>query len=174
MNASDSLFDGIFEQITKSIATRSTRRSFLGRASKVFLGVLGIELLPALPFDPRAYGHPAGPMVDCTQTKYCGAYGRICSGCDNANGDTACPDITATGCETGTGQWNACCDIPNLGGRIVQYYDCFTNLTAPSCNNKCTNGTVCDPLKDAYAPPTGKTTYCCSYIKITTVHCAPT
>jgi len=150
MDPSSSTFaDRAIEQVSRALAARSSRRSFLGKLTAVALGTLGIELLPLGPFDARALGQPA---VNCANYKLCGATGYLCSGCIGGPG---CP----SGCSSGDSAWCAGC-LSDDGSVYynVCYYDCCTNGTPPTCSNACSN----DNCVSGLWCPSGVTTYCCS------------
>jgi hypothetical protein len=145
----ETLSDRIVAQIARRVAGCGTRRSFLERAARVLLGVLGIELLPALPVDARPHGRDApGPAKDpnCTDPQYCGIHGKLCGNCGGS--DTGCP----AGCSQGPSYWWACCSH-----RLYLYYDCCTSGSAPDCGAICQGPNPCGT-----SPWCGGTTYCCT------------
>src|SRR5438132_6602396 len=136
----------LVEDFSRNIASRCTRRSLLGRLSRVALGVLGIQLLPVLPFDRRVHAfHSSGDP--CTDNwMLCGAQGTLCQYCPNG-GQIQCP--TGSGCsflQYGNGTWCACCLNPDTGqGRTICYYDCCVcgTYNSSGCRVACGNGTNC-------------------------------
>ena len=165
--------DRILEHMCRTLAGRSTRRSFLGRAAQVLMGAVGVELVAALPFEPP--GQQAAVVAQ--DWRYCGAYGWLCSGVAGMTNDTSCDN---TGCQTGTSgpgpyMWMACCTNPATGASVyVEYHDCYTTGNPPPNNGKTIGpkGAVCDAAKDVYGFPAGAR-YCCSYVKVTANPCTP-
>jgi len=123
--------DDIIEQVCKNVAGRSTRRSILGRAARLALGLLGIEIVPAaLSKETWARTEAAMQAVDCSYWKYCGAYGWLCAGCGGA--DNSCPE----GCTSYNQVWFGCCEDPNGVNKLIAYVDCCTALpqNVPTCD----------------------------------------
>lgn len=158
MDLSENLLDEACEQIARALAARSTRRSWLGRAAKLVLGALGIELaLPAIPVDAQ----PADPLAP--EWQKCGAYGYLCGSDCGTGDDYSCPG----GCLPGS-FWHACCPRPAGGAVEINYYDCFLqpNGKLPNCTSKTERDKAAScnvPLKRVYRDFwTGE--YCCSFI----------
>jgi len=167
MNSSETFADLAFERLSRALAGRSTRRSLLGRAGRLMLAALGIQLLPAQPFDARALGQQTGQQCVGILPQYCGVYGTPCSFCGGGASDNACPP--GSGCTQGSSFWCACCNI-GVTNRIVRYYDCCRTGTPLGCTPTCLDGVNCDPGKIAWCPAgTGK--YCCTVVTVTQQLC---
>ncbi|MBI3468106.1 MAG: hypothetical protein HY000_34300 [Planctomycetes bacterium] len=152
MSGSEPVADAVFERIARRVAARSTRRSILGRASRFFLGVLGIELVAPILRDGRRADALQPP--GCNFWKYCGADGILCASCSGGS-DSSCP----SGCHSHNEVWFACCGKPMVGPVLIAYLDCCTTGTPPSCSLSCGNdGCQVDPRVWC---PAGEN-YCCS------------
>jgi hypothetical protein len=108
-------FDKLFENATRRVGNRITRRSFMGRmalaTSAVGVGGLAVKPSPQV----SNCGHP------CSNT-----------GCDS----TTCGCTTCHGCPSGTcagGAWYMCTSICNTG-YYTRYLDCLTSST---CRTYC-------------------------------------
>ncbi len=162
MTNSDSRCDRFCEDLARALAGRSTRRSVLGKAAGVLLGVLGFKFLPPLPSQAQAMGLAPAWMK-------CGAYGNLCgTNCGTGN-DFTCP----VNCPTG-GYWRACCVDTSGIGWYIDYFDCFlASGAAPACPTKTSNmsGDCTDqkPLYRGDPPRTGD--YCCSFVNDTGIPC---
>ncbi len=169
MNTMQTFIDETCEQIVRAVAGRSTRRSFLGRASRFVLGILGFELLPALPVN-------AQPAAATPPWMKCGAYGAMCATDCGQTSDFECPGNCAKG-----GSWRACCCCPAGSCLYLDYFDCFlVTGNRPNCGNNKTkgaNGLKCLGISETQPKPlyrdsqTGN--FCCSVVQGTGVPCTP-
>lgn len=161
---SRTVVDDLSEKVAERMARTSTRRSFLGQASRILFGILGIQLLPARP----VIANGADPAWDA-----CGAYGSLCkTDCGGASDNTC-----ITGCMVGPTAWAACCTDPANGSVTIKYYDCFkvSGAKPPCTKTEASKGLACittDAPKPTYGLPSGSV-YCCSIIRNTGVVCTP-
>jgi methylamine dehydrogenase light chain len=86
--------DKIVERMTRAIAQRTSRRSFLARVGKVILGAAVIPLLPIDRVVREAAGASKLPKgieddTSCDYWKYCAVDGYLCTCCGGGSHD--CP-----------------------------------------------------------------------------------
>lgn len=133
MTEDRSFVDGFVADFSRHIAGGSTRRSLLGRSSKLLLGLLGIKVLPLRPVDARTMSTGG----NCSDPQYCGTHGTPCASCGGGGTDTVCP----TGSTKGTTSWSACCETNEY-----EYYDCCARAPNPNtCGPTCIGSDDCDP-----------------------------
>lgn len=146
--------DQLFEHLTRAIAQRTSRRSFLARLGALAVGGMIIPLLPVdrvtasaraqiLPTLPPGAPVPAGmeamakhgnPNDDsaCDYWKYCAIDGYLCSCCGGGSHD--CPP----GASPSPTSWVGTCKHPGDGkDYIVSYRDCCGKTPCGRC--LCTN-----------------------------------
>ena len=129
--------DKIVENTTRSIGTKTTRRSFIARLSAV---MFGSALVPVLPIDRiggRAFatdgnktGNPGDPgdPSSCDYWRYCAVDGYLCSCCGGSV--TSCPP----GAEPSPITWVGTCRNPADGkDYIVSYNDCCGKHACGQC-----------------------------------------
>jgi methylamine dehydrogenase light chain len=123
--------DQLFEQTSRSLARRTSRRSLLGSLGQLLTGA---ALLPLLPFDrgSRAHAADAEPAVDgpesCQYWKYCAIDGFLCACCGGTA--TSCPPGTAPSPIT----WIGTCHNPADGrDYMVSYNDCCGKTSCGNC-----------------------------------------
>ena len=120
--------DRWFTTVTRNVARRSSRRSFLGRTVAVLLGGAGFPLLPVAraqePARAPAPGEPdpstaAGDPANCDYWRHCAIDGFLCSCCGGTQ--RSCPP----GTEMSPVTWIGTCRNPvdNLE-YIISYNDC--------------------------------------------------
>jgi hypothetical protein len=132
MSEDRSFIDGFVEDFSRHVAGGSTRRSLLGRSTKLLLGLLGIKVLPLRLVDARTTASGS----NCSNAQYCGIHGIPCASCTTGS-DTACP----TGSTQGTDYWSACCETNEY-----EYYDCCARTNNPHlCGSECIGADDCDP-----------------------------
>ncbi|MCL6608692.1 MAG: methylamine dehydrogenase (amicyanin) small subunit [Geminicoccaceae bacterium] len=128
------LFDQLFEAFTRRIASRSSRRSFIGRVGAASIGA---GILPLLPVDRRGGAKAAGlegwkpqardPM-SCDYWRHCSLDGYLCL-CAGG-GLTSCPPGTAIS----PSSWVASCHNPEDGqSYLIAYRDCCGKNIARRC-----------------------------------------
>jgi methylamine dehydrogenase light chain len=126
--------DKIVERMTRAVAQRSSRRSFLARVGKV---ILGAAMIPLLPIDrvvreAAAAGAklPKGIEDDtsCDYWKYCAVDGYLCTCCGGGSHD--CPP----GATPSPTSWVGTCRHPSDGkDYIVSYRDCCGQASCGRC-----------------------------------------
>ncbi len=129
--------DGIVERLTRRVAQRTSRRSFLVRLGKL---ALGGAMLPLLPIDrvtgkAHAQGyneeHAAGEgggETSCDYWRYCAFDGFLCSCCGGSI--TECP----AGTVASPTAWVGTCKHPSDGrAYIVAYRDCCGKAQCDRC-----------------------------------------
>lgn len=129
-------FDRFFEQGTRSVAQRSSRRGFIVGAGKIL--VASAFTLPVLPFD-RTSAHAAGhggaeakkkepTDTDCDYWRYCSVDGFLCTCCGGSI--TTCPPGTTPSAVS----WVGTCRNPADGrDYLVSYNDCCGRTTCGKC-----------------------------------------
>jgi len=141
--------DRIVESSARSLAQRTSRRSFIGVLGRILTGSL---LIPLLPIDriqraeaatgpegspgkmpAAAKGKSAGKpytedQQNCEYWKYCAIDGFLCSCCGGTS--SSCPPGTATSPIT----WIGTCHNPGDGrDYIVSYNDCCGKTSCGNC-----------------------------------------
>ncbi|HEV2229019.1 MAG TPA: methylamine dehydrogenase light chain [Steroidobacteraceae bacterium] len=125
-------FDRLFEQSSRSLASRTSRRSLLAVLGQALTGA---ALLPLLPVGrgSRALAGDVTPKTpgpeNCEYWKYCAIDGFLC----------ACCGGTSTSCPPGTGSspitWVGTCHNPGDGrDYIVSYNDCCGKASCGTCD----------------------------------------
>lgn len=120
--------DRLVEWLSRGIARRSSRRSFLARLAAA---VAGGMLLPVLPVDRLASrGHAAeeGDPTSCDYWRYCAVDGYLCSCCGGAPGK--CPP----GSSPSPTSWVGTCQYPGDGAMyLIAYRDCCGKDSCGRC-----------------------------------------
>ncbi|HEY6393828.1 MAG TPA: methylamine dehydrogenase light chain [Candidatus Binataceae bacterium] len=124
--------DKFFENLSRSVAQRTSRRSFLARAGRVILGAAIIPLLPVNRVPPAnsAERKPANLKDDtqCDYWKYCAIDGFLCSCCGGGSHD--CPP----GATPSPTSWVGTCHHPGENrDYIVSYRDCCGKTPCGRC-----------------------------------------
>jgi methylamine dehydrogenase light chain len=120
--------DRWFTQLTRSVARRSSRRSFLARLATLVVGGAAVPLLPVdraagasrvpAPGEPDP-GTPQGDPANCEYWRHCAIDGFLCSCCGGTQ--HACPP----GTEMSPVTWIGTCRNPADGkDYIISYNDC--------------------------------------------------
>jgi methylamine dehydrogenase light chain len=124
--------DRLFEESSRQLARRTSRRSVLGTLGRLLTGA---ALLPLLPIDRGSRAHAAEPAPkadspeSCQYWKYCAIDGYLCSCCGGSS--TACPPGTAPSPIS----WVGTCHNPADGrDYMVSYNDCCGKTTCGTCD----------------------------------------
>jgi len=121
-----SWFDRCFESSARTVAARTSRRSFVARLATLLLGTTAMPLLPVMRTG-RAQGAelPASAKHDwddpqkCDYWAYCATDGWLCAGCGGTS--SKCPP----GTEPSPIAWIGTCKNPGNGkSYVVAYNDC--------------------------------------------------
>jgi len=131
--------DRLTEQVTRTLARRTSRRSLLA----VLGGTLAGSTLPVLPIArasggrssypgvaPQTTGNPEDPgdPTSCDYWRYCAMDGYLCSCCGGAR--NACPP----GTEMSPITWIGTCQNPADGkAYIISYNDCCGRTSCGRC-----------------------------------------
>jgi methylamine dehydrogenase light chain len=128
--------DNRTERMTRTVAHKNGRRSFLTKAG---VAVAGGGLLPVLPFDRnfgQAFANETAEAADpndptsCDYWRYCALDGALCNDCGGTL--TSCPP----GSEASKVSWVGTCHNPNDDkDYLVSYNDC--------CGKAMCNGNAC-------------------------------
>jgi methylamine dehydrogenase light chain len=122
----EALIDRLFESSTRSVASRTSRRSFLGRLGMMLVGTAAIPLLPVVRGSAAEAAEPGGTATpswgdpkQCDYWAYCAVDGWLCSACGGTS--SKCPP----GSEPSPISWVGTCKNPGDGkSYIVSYNDC--------------------------------------------------
>ena len=133
------VFDRLFENLSRGVAHRTSRRSALTKLGKLALGAA--ITLPVLPFDrtnAHAAGHGGGAKgsvqddTSCEYWRYCAIDGFLCTCCGGTI--NSCPP----GTEASKVAWIGTCHNPKDGkDYLISYNDCCgsTPCGRCACNN---------------------------------------
>jgi len=116
MKLIDGLFDKLFEQQTRQLAQRSSRRGMLKTLGGLLVGAGSIPLLPvARAAAAESPGHPVeeGDPASCDYWRYCAIDGFLCSCCGGS--ENTCPP----GTEMSPVTWIGTCRNPADGRNYV-------------------------------------------------------
>jgi len=123
-----SRLDRWLEDSARGLARTAGRRSFLARAGRLSLGILGASSLPLLPVAradnesrplPDDVDGPEGDSADCNYWRHCAIDGFLCECCGGSV--TACPPGTTSSPVT----WVGTCLNPADGEHyMISYNDC--------------------------------------------------
>lgn len=131
----ESKFDEIFESISRVVAQRTSRRSFLG---KVGIFATGTMLIPLLPMDRRgSKAHATGlsgfhpqthDYTECNYWRHCSLDGYLCDCC--GGGLTDCPPGTGLS----PSSWVSSCYNPDDHKEyLIAYRDCCGKNICKRC-----------------------------------------
>ena len=132
--------DRLFEKSSRSLAQRTSRRSFVAVLGQILTGTM---LLPLLPIDRVSRAEAASPETaeappahkaaredpqNCEYWKYCAIDGYLCSCCGGSS--HSCPPGTAMSPIT----WIGTCHNPaDSRDYIVSYNDCCGKTSCGNC-----------------------------------------
>jgi methylamine dehydrogenase light chain len=130
MRTLNQALDGLFERVSRGIARREGRRSFLARAGAVLVGASAAPLLPIarasadshttrVPAPNEDIEGPEGDPSVCEYWRHCAIDGSLCSCCGGSQ--THCPP----GTEIAPVTWVGTCRNPVDGkDYLISYNDC--------------------------------------------------
>lgn len=128
------MIDSKIESLTRAIAQRTSRRSFLAYVAKIVLGAAAIPLLPVDRVARAAEKAPArtpkgiNDDTTCDYWKYCAIDGFLCTCCGGASHD--CPP----GAAPSPTSWVGTCHNPgDKRDYIVSYRDCCGKTGCGKC-----------------------------------------
>ncbi|MCB1542788.1 MAG: amine dehydrogenase [Rhodoblastus sp.] len=125
------LLDKLFEQQTRHLAQRSSRRGMLKAIGGLLVGAGTIPLLPvARAAAADAPGRPTekGDPASCDYWRYCAIDGFLCSCCGGS--ENTCPP----GTEMSPVTWIGTCRNPADGRNyVISYNDCCGKTTCGRC-----------------------------------------
>ncbi len=114
--------DSLVEQLTRTVAQRTSRRGFLARMGKLMLGGMVLPLLPIdrvlgsaqaqMTMGPSGTGRNDDPST-CDYWRYCGFDGNLCGCCGGSH--TECP----AGTIMSPTSWVGTCQDPNDGKEYI-------------------------------------------------------
>lgn len=126
--------DSLFEDSTRSLARRTSRRSLLGTLGRMLTGA---ALIPLLPMDRSGRAQAAGSDTgtdgqndpnSCNYWRYCAIDGFLCSCCGGSA--HSCPPGTDPSPIT----WIGTCHNPGDGhDYVVSYNDCCGKASCGNC-----------------------------------------
>jgi methylamine dehydrogenase light chain len=126
-----SIIDRIFEQRSRRLAQRSSRRGLLKGLGGMLVGAAAVPLLPvARNAEAQSNGMPQeqGDPNSCDYWRYCAIDGFLCSCCGGSY--NSCPP----GTEMSPITWIGTCHNP-VDGRnyVISYNDCCGKSSCGSC-----------------------------------------
>ncbi len=129
--------DRVFENSTRALAKRTSRRSLLATLGRMLTGAALLPLLPIdrgaraatpQPGEATAAAAPGDPSQSCEYWKYCAIDGYLCSCCGGSS--TSCPPGTQPSPIT----WIGTCHNPSdKRDYIVSYNDCCGKVSCGKC-----------------------------------------
>jgi len=124
--------DRVFEQSSRSLAQRTSRRSVLAALGRVLTGAALLPLLPSERSSRAEASEAAVSALDnpqsCEYWKYCAIDGFLCSCCGGSS--HSCPPGTAPSPIT----WIGTCHNPaDARDYIVSYNDCCGKTSCGNC-----------------------------------------
>ena len=159
-----SWFDSWSVRMSRTLASRTSRRSFLTRLGTVLVGTAAYPLLPFARGATDAESNPEDPgdPTSCDYWRYCGMSGLLC----------ACCGGTASSCPPGTEpsviSWLGTCRNPaDNKDYVISYHDCCGKSICPRCG--CTRSEGVEPL---YRPSKSSEINWCTANGNTVVNCS--
>jgi methylamine dehydrogenase light chain len=132
--------DRLFEKSSRSLAQRTSRRSFIAVLGQALTGSILLPLLPidranraeartSPPDSAGAHQAPSDDPMSCEYWKYCAIDGFLCSCCGGSS--HTCPPGTAMS----TIAWIGTCHNPGDGrDYILSYNDCCGKASCGNCS----------------------------------------
>lgn len=128
-------FDRLFETSSRSLASRTARRSFLAQLGGAIAGAAVLPLLPvarnghAAAAEAGKGDQPWNDPKQCDYWAYCSIGGWLCSCCGGTS--SQCPP----GTEASPIAWVGTCKNPNDGkSYVMSYHDCCGATSCGTCN----------------------------------------
>ncbi len=120
--------DKLFEQSSRSVAQRSSRRGFLKVFSTALVGGASIPLLPVARAEKPLQPVESGDSTSCDYWRYCAVDGFLCACCGGTV--NSCPP----GTEMSTITWIGTCQNPDDGrSYVISYNDCCGKTQCGTC-----------------------------------------
>lgn len=121
-------FDRKTGEGSRHLASRTSRRSFLGRLGTGIVGMSALPLLPVLRALAADAPDETGDPQSCDYWRYCAVSGNLCSCCGGS--ETSCPP----GSEPATIHWVGTCHNPaDDKDYLIAYNDCCGKATCERC-----------------------------------------
>ncbi len=159
-----SWFDRWSVRMSRSLASRISRRSFLTRLGTVLAGTAAYPLLPVARGATDAQGNPEDPgdPTSCDYWRYCGMDGALCSCCGGTT--SSCPP----GTEPSVVSWIGTCRNPSDNkDYVISYHDCCGKTICPRC--ACTRNEGVEPI---YRPSKSNEINWCTANANTVINCS--
>jgi methylamine dehydrogenase light chain len=124
------LVDRLFEQKTRQLAQRSSRRGLLKTLGGLLVGAGAIPLLPVARAAAETPARPVeeGDPASCDYWRYCAIDGFLCSCCGGS--ENTCPP----GTEMSPVTWIGTCRNPADGRNyVISYNDCCGKSSCGAC-----------------------------------------
>ena len=162
--------DRVLERGARTVARRTSRRSFLARLGGTLVGATALPLLPVsrargesarvgVPDDPDG---SVGDPTSCEYWRHCAIDGFLCSCCGGTQ--SACPP----GTEMSPITWIGTCRNPGDGkDYIISYNDCCGASLCMRCRCTRTEGE-----RPVYVTPRNNDLLWCFGTKSRAVHCS--
>lgn len=130
----NSRFDRMFETSSRSLAARTSRRSFLGKLGGAMLGATLLPLLPVARFGEAEAAEDKKDRPDWNNPKSCDYWAY----CSIGGGLCACCGGTSDKCPPGTSAsaiaWVGTCRNPGDGkSYVMSYHDCCGTTGCYEC-----------------------------------------
>lgn len=114
---------------SRSLARRTSRRSFIGRLGAMFAGVTALPLLPVARALSAEAPDELGDPQSCDYWRYCALGGYLCSCCGGSM--NSCPP----GTEPSPVTWVGTCRNPvDDGDYLISYSDCCGKAGCSRCS----------------------------------------
>lgn len=126
-----SVVDRFVERQARQIASRASRRGFLGSMGRLLFLSAALPVLPSRRASAANGPQPAAPAkgpADCDYWRHCSIDGDLCGCCGGSS--TVCPP----GSKPSTVAWVGTCHNPSDGrDYMVNYHDCCGGVMCGQC-----------------------------------------